>query len=210
MSIGDRQVLSREVIAMTALRLIDENGLSALSMRKLGSELGVEAMSLYHYVQNKDDLLDSVLDLLYAKVELPTHLPDDQWEQALRLGLNSFNAVLLRHPAAVELFTSRSVPSSESMQILHWAYQRFKLVGLAPAEAVHAFRFAVSFVMGHAASELGLVRRLKDGESDRYVAANASGLGEFIEASNAVSSRATFEGGLDAVIAGLRSLYGLG
>lgn len=208
MSTGERQVLNREVIAETALRLIDEKGLSALSMRKLGGELGVEAMSLYHYVQNKDDLLDSVLDLLYAEVDLPTHLPDDQWEQALRLGLNSFTAVLLRHPSAVELFASRSAPSTESLQILLWAYQRFTLVGLAPAEAVQAFRFAVAFVMGHAASELGLVHRLKDTESDRPVA-NEPEIEEFIEASNAVSSRATFDRGLDTVIAGLRSLYGL-
>ena len=125
MTSDGRPSLSREYIAETALRLTQDDGLSGLSMRKLGAELGVEAMSLYHYVSNKADLLDAMLELLYDEIELPYHLDDNEWEQAVREGLGSFRKVLLRHPAAVELFTSRPPRSKPALELLHWSYRRF-------------------------------------------------------------------------------------
>ena len=66
-----RKPLSRERILDTALALVDEEGIEALSMRKLGQALGYEAMSLYNHVANKDDLLDGILDLVLAEMEPP-------------------------------------------------------------------------------------------------------------------------------------------
>ena len=68
MTVTERAPLNRALIAETALSLIDERGLDQLSMRKLGAELGVEAMSLYNHVDNKDDLLDAVADRLYEHI----------------------------------------------------------------------------------------------------------------------------------------------
>jgi len=147
-----RPALSRERIAVVALELIDANGLAGLSMRKLGAELGVEAMSLYHYVNNKDDLLDAVADHLYGIIDLPMSVDPLDWEQAIRLGLSAFRDVLLEHDAALELFASRRVRSARSMGVLHWAHERFVAVGLPVEEAHKALHMAVSFVMGHAAN----------------------------------------------------------
>lgn len=202
-----RHPLSRELIAETALRLTDDVGLAGLSMRKLGGELGVEAMSLYHYVENKDDLLDAMVDRLYCEIALPYHLPDDQWDVAISEGLAAFNDVLLRHPAAVELFTSRPSGSPASIQVLHWAYQRFEVMGLTPAESSAAFRFGVSFVMGHAANELGMsaVTRSDDGFEVSGVADPKHR--EFLIEHSKLDGDELFERGLELVMAGLRATY---
>jgi len=199
----------RELIAETALRLTDESGLSGLSMRKLGAELGVEAMSLYHYVANKDDLLDAMLDRLYAEIELPVEAPETDWETAVREGFRSFYSVLARHPAAVELFSSRPARSVSSIEVLNWAYKRFLVLGLEPARAFAAFRFGVSFVMGHAASEFGVMNQLQEVEGVDPATLSDPELQEFVRRSADITPEDLFESGLDAVVAGLRSLYEL-
>ena len=204
MTDAHRPALSRERIASAALELIDTNGLGGLSMRKLGAELGVEAMSLYHYVTNKDDLLDAVADHLYGVIDLPMSVDPLDWEQAIRLGLGAFHDVLLEHEAALELFASRQVRSARSMGVLHWAHERFVAVGLSVEEAHKALHMAVSFVMGHAASETG----------DRAVAAEPShGVGPEMSAYFAhietVTPDELFTAGVDMVVAGLRQHYDL-
>jgi len=204
-----RTALSREVIARTALALTDEQGLAGLSMRKLGGLLGVEAMSLYHYVTNKDDLLDAVLDQLFAEIDLPRDVPDHDWELATRGGLRAFRAVLIEHPAARELFASRPAKSAAAFDVLAWSYQRFQLVGLDGAQACHAFHFAVSFVMGHVATEMGTMALIRDGQGVDLQAIEDLTLRSVCLESRALSSEEMFERGLDAVVAGLRSLYEL-
>ena len=209
MSTDGRQTLSRELIAATALRLTDEVGLSGLSMRKLGSELGVEAMSLYHYVDSKDDLLDAVLDRLYCEIDLPRHLADDQWEQAIRCGLRAFHEVLLRHPAAVELFTARPARSRAAFEVLHWAYQRFEIMGLSPAEASVAFRFAVSYVMGHSANELGMSAVIHGDDGVEVIGVADPEHRQFLIEHSKLTSAQHFEAGLDLVVTGLQATYDL-
>jgi AcrR family transcriptional regulator len=79
---GTRPRLSRQRVLDAALALADARGIDALSMRSLGAELGVEAMSLYHHVSNKDDLLAALVDRVFAEVELPAD--DDGWKEAMR------------------------------------------------------------------------------------------------------------------------------
>ena len=87
----ERTPLNRDRIARAALGLVDSEGLAALTMRRLGSELGVEAMSLYNHVTNKDDLLDAIVDRVYAEVELPaTDLP---WKEQARGVFRGFRQV---------------------------------------------------------------------------------------------------------------------
>ena len=199
-----RPALNRERIAAAALTLIDANGLNGLSMRKLGAELGVEAMSLYHYIENKSDLLDAVADHLYGEIALPTTVDPEDWELAIRLGLRAFRNVLLEHEAALELFASRSIRSDNSIRVLHWAHERFVAVGLSVEEAHAALHMAVSFVMGHAVNETE--------DSATPLADNPDVSAEMVEyfrRVESVTSDQLFDTGVDLIVAGIRQHYGL-
>ena len=100
-----KKSLSRRKILKTALRLTNKHGLEQLSMRKIAQALGVEAMSLYNHVSNKDDLIDGMLDLVVAEFELPEI--DQQWQSAMRNRAISVHRVLIKHPWAAVLMLSR-------------------------------------------------------------------------------------------------------
>ena len=101
MATTSRAPLSRERILQAALALVDEGGIDSLSMRKLGQKLGFEAMSLYNHVENKDDVIDGILDLVLAEGELPS--ANGVWDAALRESAISVHAALQRHPWACAL-----------------------------------------------------------------------------------------------------------
>lgn len=100
-----RTPLTRERVLRAAMDLADREGLPALSMRKLAQSVGVEAMSLYNHVSNKDDLLDGLVEEVVAEIEPPAIGGD--WKQALRARSHSAHAALLRHPWACGLIGSR-------------------------------------------------------------------------------------------------------
>ena len=97
--------LSRDRILKTAIQLANENGIEALSMRKLAQQLGVKAMSLYNHVANKDDLIDGMVDIVASKIDLP-ELGSD-WKQAMRQRAISAHKILLSHPWATMAIVSR-------------------------------------------------------------------------------------------------------
>jgi AcrR family transcriptional regulator len=96
-----RLPLSRERILQSALVLVDEHGLESLTMRKLGQELGFEAMSLYNHVANKDELINGLLDLVLAECELPS--PGGEWDASVRRSAISVHDALRRHQWACPL-----------------------------------------------------------------------------------------------------------
>ena len=100
-----RKPLSRDRVLRAAIRLADEGGLEAVSMRKLGQVLRVEAMSLYKHVANKDDMLDGIADLVVGDFEVPSG--DVDWKTAVRQSAISAHQTLLRHPWASSLIESR-------------------------------------------------------------------------------------------------------
>lgn len=102
-----RAPLTRARVLEAALTLADEQGLEALSMRKLGQALGVEAMSLYNHVADKDDLLDGVVDLVVSGFESPRALEGEEWRATLRRCALTAHQVLLRHPWSAALAESR-------------------------------------------------------------------------------------------------------
>ncbi|MFV0259222.1 MAG: TetR/AcrR family transcriptional regulator C-terminal domain-containing protein [Acidimicrobiales bacterium] len=204
-----RVALSRRVIAERALAITDEHGLEGLSMRKLGAELGVEAMSLYHYVDSKSDLLDAMLDLLYSEISLPADIPEDDWEQLVRASLRAYCEVLLNHRASVELFANRTGKSATSLTILAWAYDRFLALGLSPSDAMTVFHLAVSFVLGHAASFQGA---LAPGSTDPPPIDPADLTPEievFVAERPHMTAELAFEESLTTLIAGLRARFDL-
>ncbi len=101
--------LTRERVLSAAVSLADQSGIASLSMRKLGQRLGVEAMSLYNHVANKDDVLDGMVEVVVAEFELPS--PEANWQAALRLTARTAREVLLRHPWAPALIESRATRS---------------------------------------------------------------------------------------------------
>lgn len=178
-------------------------------MRKLGTRLGVEAMSLYHYVTSKDDLLDAILDELYRRIELPYDVADDDWETAVRDGLRAFRSVLTQYPAALELFASRPLPSDVAFNVLVWAYTRFTNVGVDRVNAQKAFHVAVAFTMGHVATELGMMSTPEAemaAYADRMEDQDAA---DFIRKRLEITSDDLFEASLDTLVAGLRFDYQL-
>src|SRR5262245_47848044 len=91
-----RVPLTRERILRAAIQIADEEGLDALTMRRLGHELGVQAMSLYNHVANKDDLYQGIVDLAMNEIEVPS--PDADWKTALRQSAISAHQAFVRHP----------------------------------------------------------------------------------------------------------------
>src|SRR5215212_7555686 len=100
-----RRPLTRERVLRAAIKLADQGGIDALSMRKLGQELGVEAMSLYNHAANKDDILDGIVELVVSEFVMPT---GDDWRAALRASQIGTHDVLVRHPWAASLMLSET------------------------------------------------------------------------------------------------------
>src|SRR5713226_2500728 len=109
-----RTPLSRERVLRAAIVLADTGGIDSLTMRKLGQELGVEAMSLYNHVANKDDILDGIVDLVFGEIDVPSDRAD--WKTTMRQRAISAREVLLRHPWATSLMQSRSKPGPATLR----------------------------------------------------------------------------------------------
>ena len=144
---GQRAPLTRDRILTAALELIDREGLEALSMRKLGAELGVEAMSLYNHVANKDDVLDGVVTLLWSEIasRTPTTGP---WDEQARDFANAVRATAHAHPQAYPLVLTRGVLPPTVFRLggkLQEALQEAGFADLAPA--------AMLALTSHAASQ---------------------------------------------------------
>jgi AcrR family transcriptional regulator len=161
MSVAERIPLSRERIASAALALGDAEGLEALSMRKVGASVGVEAMSLYNHVGNKDDLLDSVGDLLYSEVLARyTSDPDVEWQENARHLIHTFYDVAMEHPNMVSIMLDRPIPSITKVFFLQQCFEVFVTAGYPTKEAALAFNTVASWMTGMVRSELTLMRQL--------------------------------------------------
>src|SRR5882762_9372418 len=109
-----RTPLSRERVLRSAVAFADHSGIASLSMRKLGDALGVEAMSLYNHVANKDELLDAMVDLVFSEIDLPSRGAD--WKTAMRQRAVSARQALSRHPWAIALMESRTSPGPATLR----------------------------------------------------------------------------------------------
>lgn len=148
--------LSQARVVDAAVRLLDREGLRSLTMRALGRELGVEAMSLYHHVTGKAQLLDAVVEAIYAEVRLPDPSAVS-WDDALRAQFREFRRVLHRHPHAVNLFATRSVTSPHAMHMIEFALAVLQSAGFGPVAAIDGYRVLMSFTLGFLIGELSLV-----------------------------------------------------
>jgi AcrR family transcriptional regulator len=149
-----RLPLSRDRVLRAAVSLADSHGIGALTMRRLGQALGVEAMSLYKHVRNKDDVLDGVVELVLAEVDLPE--PGEAWKPAMRRRATSARAVFARHPWATTLVQSRATPGPATLRYYDAVVGSLRAGGFPVALAAHAFAVLDSYVYGFAVQERSL------------------------------------------------------
>ena len=145
--------LSRERILAAALELLDREGLAALSMRKLGDVLGVEAMSLYNHVPNKAALLDGIHESILARVARPPRTKD--WRAYARHQARALHETLCAHPNAITLFATRPASTSASFARLEQYLEMLVEAGFTPADALHIVQIVMAFVVGHAMWTVG-------------------------------------------------------
>lgn len=146
--------LSREQAITAAVALADANGITAVSMRKLAQSLGVEAMSLYHHVPNKDAILDGMVDAVFAEVDLPA--PDLDWKSAMLRRADSLRSALLRHRWAVGLMDSRSSPGMATLRHHDAMIGCCRAAGFTVAGTAHALSLIDSYVYGFVLQEVSL------------------------------------------------------
>ena len=156
-STGDRTPripLTRERVLHAAVALADQSGSESLSMRKLGEAVGVEAMSLYHHVANKDDLLDGMIDVVFGEIELPSDCGD--WMGAMRQRALSARRVLARHGWAIRFMESRTAPGPSTLRHHDAVLGCLRNAGFSVPLAAHAFSVLDSYIYGFALQERSL------------------------------------------------------
>ncbi|MCC5037059.1 TetR/AcrR family transcriptional regulator [Streptomyces sp. WAC 00631] len=151
---GRRGTLSRERVIRTAMAVADEKGSAALTMRAVAGPLGVEAMSLYHHVAGREDLLDGMVDAVFGEIELPP--PDTDWKSAMRRRAVSARAALRRHPWAVALMDSRTRPGPATLRHHDTVLGTLRAGGFSVPMAAHAFSLIDSYLYGFVIQELSL------------------------------------------------------
>ena len=149
-----REPLSRARALSTALALADAQGLGGVTMRRLAQELGIEAMSLYHHVANKEDILDGMVDMVFAEIDLPADGTD--WKTAMRERAQSARAAMLRHPWAISLMESRSSPGPSTLRHHDAVLGSCRAAGFSVAMAAHAFSLIDSYIYGFVLQEVNL------------------------------------------------------
>lgn len=143
--------LTRAQVLDAALALADRDGIGKLSMRRIGAELGVEAMTLYHYVPNKDAVLDGLVERIVAGVAPEPTGPRTVW---LAEFAHTFRAELLRHPSVVPLVATRPVATPDALAAVERAVAALVAEGLAPLRAFQLLNAVTTFVIGHTLAEL--------------------------------------------------------
>lgn len=153
-SAARRPGLSRGRILAAALGYIDEHGLDALSMHKLGAALGVRGMSLYHHVANKDDVLDGVVELFWSEVEAAAPVGED-WYDALRSFAHALREAVRRHPNAAPLMVGQQLMPAPALRIVQARIAAARRHGIAEEAAYTLLRTVTSYALGSAYLEVG-------------------------------------------------------
>jgi AcrR family transcriptional regulator len=141
-----RVPLSRDRVLHAAVRLADEGGFASLTMRKLGQELGVQAMSLYNHIANKDDIRDGIVDIVFTEIEVPARGAD--WKAAIRASAISAHEVLVRHPWACSLMMSTTTVSPARLHWMEALLRTLREAGFSAELTHHAYHALDSHITG--------------------------------------------------------------
>ena len=171
----DRQPLSRELIIAAAIEHVDAEGVASLTMRGLGKRLGVEAMSLYRYVNGREDLLEGIVDTLLDRLEADPGdrlRPEDGWQAYLQWLAHGVRQVALAHPAAFPLLATRHPgapwlrPPLRSLRLVEQFLRALEQRGFSDEQAVRGYRSFTTFLLGHLLLETAAHQDAGSGTSD--------------------------------------------
>lgn len=151
---GPRTPLSRDRVLHAAIKVADRDGIDSLSMRKLGQEVGVEAMSLYNHVRNKEDILNGMVDVVFSEIDLPSNGAD--WFNEMRQRAISARQALKRHPWAIGLMESRVQPGPATLRHHDSVLRNLRESGFSIEMAAHAYSVLDSYIYGFTLNELSL------------------------------------------------------
>lgn len=140
--------LTRDEILTAALRLIDEGGVAALTMRRVAESVGVEAMSLYHHVPNKDALLDGVIELVLREMSVPKPMPEN-WMDLMEAMLSEFRRVLVEHPNVLPLVANRPPATPTASPYMRVPLEVLAKAGLPATDVVALYQSLLAFTFGH-------------------------------------------------------------
>jgi len=210
--------LSRERVLNTALKLADQGGLESLSMRKLGQELGVEAMAVYYHLANKDEVLDGIVDLVFGEIDLPVAGAD--WKTAMRQRAISLRDVLARHRWAIGMMESRRKPGPANLRHHDAVIGNLRAAGFDMQMVAHAYSLLDGYIYGFALTKMNLP--FDSGDDVAELAQDMLEpfpLGEYPNLVAFITEHATkpgydfgdeFEYGLDVILDGLENLRDTG
>lgn len=151
---GAHEPLSRDRVLACAMAVADAGGLGSLTMRSLAAELGVKPMAVYHYVAGKDEILDGIVDRVFAEMELPR--PGGDWRAEITRRASSARDVLRRHPWAVALLESRSTPGPATLRHHDAVLGTLRGAGFSVEMTGHAYALLDAYVYGFAVQEASL------------------------------------------------------
>jgi AcrR family transcriptional regulator len=141
-----RAPLTKERVLRAAVDLADREGIDSLSMRRLGQELGVDAMALYRHVRNKEEILDGIADVIVGEIELPDSTGD--WKAALRAQVMAARGVMLRHPWAPKVIEERPTVSPTMLGYIDSVLAKLSDGGFSIDMAHHAIHVLGSRILG--------------------------------------------------------------
>ena len=200
----------------TAVALADREGLESLSMRKLADELGSGAMSLYHYVPNKEQLLDGIVDIVFSEIEPPS--TDVDWKTAMRKRAVSTREALRRHPWAIGLMEGRTNHGHANLRLHDAVLGCLRAAGFSLEMTVHAYSVQDAYIYGFALQEQDMSPESADdfaAEAQRQMREYEAVLAEYPHLVEVVGGHVAKAGydyateflfGLDLILAGLDRL----
>jgi AcrR family transcriptional regulator len=209
-----RAPLSRERVLRSALKIADRDGIGSLSMRRLGQELGVQAMSLYNHVAGKEEILDGLIDVVFGEIAMPSQ--NAGWLAAMRQRAISAREVLKKHSWAVGLMESRTRPGPANLRHHDSVLAALRNGGFSVEMAAHAYSLLDSYIYGFTLNELSLPLDTQEavaGVAEQILEENPAGAYPYLAemAANIVMKPAydygdEFEYGLDLILEGLRAI----
>lgn len=210
----ERAPLTREGIIRAAVALADDIGVDALSMRRLGAELGVEAMSIYGHIADKAAVLDGIAEFVLREIYLNGLQADPvgrHWEDCIRDMARAFRRTAVAHPGSFPLVMSRHVGSGVGLQTMRAVLAVFTRAGLTPADSVHVMRAFVALLTGSLMRELGVTPtfsgRSLDGLDARVASLRATGVTELSDAAEQIAMfdhQAEYDFGVELLLSAIR------
>ncbi|MGI8552931.1 MAG: TetR/AcrR family transcriptional regulator C-terminal domain-containing protein [Dehalococcoidia bacterium] len=212
-----RAPLSRERVLRAALVLADMGGIESLTMRKLGRELQVEAMSLYNHVAGKADILDGIADLVFSEIAVPSDRAD--WKTAMRQRAISARDALLRHRWAPSLMLSRDKRGPATLRHHDAVLGTLRKAGFTLVMTAHAVSVIDSYIYGFALQQTNMLLHTPAQVSEVGEHILRQLAGEYLHLAELITDHAMkpgyeysdeFEFGLDLILDGLERLRGAG